>query len=90
MVLVLLHHGTVRVTSINNFTGGVDYKSGPYTVTFPAGSTNATFDVSLMDDTISEGNENFNLTIDPSSLPNRVNINDLSQVIVTIVDNEGK
>ena len=43
-----------------------------------------------MDDTISEGNEKFNLTIDPSSLPNRVNINDFSQVIVTIVDNEGK
>ena len=75
---------------INNFTGGVDYKSGPYTVTFPAGRTNVPFDVPIIDDVTSEGNENFNLTIDSSSLPSRVNINGLSRVIVTIVDNEGK
>ena len=36
-----------------------------------------------------EGNESFNLTIN-SALPSEVNINDPAQIIVTIVDDEGK
>ena len=75
---------------IHNFTGGVDYIAGPYPVNFPTGHTNATLNVTIIDDNISEGNENFNLTIESSSLPSKVNINDLAEAIVTIVDNEGK
>jgi len=68
----------------------VDYNSGPYPVTFPAGATSVTFDVPITDDNILEGIENFMLTIDQSSLPTGVNHGDPGKVTVTIVDNDGK
>jgi len=68
----------------------VDYNSGPYSVTFPAGMTSVTFDVPINDDNILEGNENFMLTIDQPSLPTGVNRGDPSEATVTIVDNDGK
>ena len=68
----------------------MDYGSGTYEVTFTAGTTEALFNVSLTDDNISERNEKFMITIDPSSLPNNVTVGDPDQVIVTIVDNDGK
>ena len=70
------------------FTGGhVDYTSGPYTVTFPAGETHVTFKVSITNDIIMEENENFNLTIDPSSLSSDITV--INQATVTIVDDDG-
>ena len=74
------------------FTGrGVDYHSGPYEVTFTAGTTEPSFNISLIitDDFIFERNENFTITIDPSSLPSNVTVGDPDQVTVTIVDNDG-
>jgi len=68
----------------------VDYNSGPYLVTFPAGMTSVTFDVSITDDSILEGNENFMLTINQSSLPEVVNTGIPSEATVTIVDNDSK
>ena len=43
-----------------------------------------------MDDDISEGNEYFNLSIDLSSLPIKVNATNPANVLVTIVDDESK
>ena len=37
----------------------MDYTSGPYTVTFPAGQTTATFNIPITDDMILEINEDF-------------------------------
>jgi len=68
----------------------VDYNSGPYTVTFPAGMTSVTFDVPITDDNIFEGNENFMLTINQSSLPTGINCGDPGEATVTIVEDEGK
>ena len=68
----------------------MDYTSGPYTVTFPAGQTTATFNVPITDDTILEGDENFMLTIDPSSLPNDVTRGNPGEATVNIVDDDGK
>ena len=70
------------------FTGGVDYGSGPYTVTFPAEQTRVLFDVPVTDDDIHEMSETFNLIIDPSSLPNGVTSSNSSTV--TIMDQDGK
>ena len=67
---------------------GVDFDSGPYNVTIPAGDTLAVFNVAINDDDIMEANESFILTIDDSSLPNRVNVTDPDQATVTIVDND--
>ena len=47
--------------------GGVDYNSGPYNVTFPAGVTNVSFNVLINNDNILEVNEEFNLIIRHSS-----------------------
>ena len=67
----------------------MDYDSGPYTVTFLAGSTTATFNVPINDDDILEGNETFMLTIDPS-LPDGVTRGTPSEATVTIVDDDRK
>ena len=48
------------------------------------------FDIPINDDAIIENNENFALTIDPSSLPTGVIVGSPDQAIVTIVDNDGK
>ena len=65
----------------------MDYTSGPYTVTFPAEQTTATFNVPITDDMILEGNENFTLTID-KTLPNGITRGDPFEATVTIVDND--
>ena len=67
----------------------MDYTSGPYTVTIPAGSTTATFDVPITDDMILEELENFMLTIN-SSLPDGVTRGTPSEATVTIVDDDCK
>ena len=66
----------------------MDYDSGPYTVTFPAGVTTATFNVPINDDNILEGNENFMLTINETSLPTGVTRGTPAEAIVTIVDDD--
>jgi len=68
----------------------VDYNSGPYPVKFPAGVTSVILDVTITDDSILEGSENFMLTIDYSSLPTDVNCGVPGEATVTIVDNDGK
>ena len=70
--------------------GGVDYTSGPYTVTFPAGQTTATFNIPITDDMILETDENFILTIINLSLSDDVMLGNPDQTTVTIVDNECK
>ena len=70
--------------------GGVDYTSGPYTITFLPGQTSATFDVPINDDNIYEINEDFMLTIDETSLPIGITCGSPGEVAVTIVDDDGK
>ena len=67
----------------------MDYTSGPYSVTFPAGAMSVPFSVSINDDNILEDNENFILTINPS-LPTGVMVGNPGQATVTIVDNDCK
>ena len=75
----------------NNITdGGVDYDSGPYTVTFPVGQSSVSFDVLINNDNILEDNEIFTLTIMQNALPNRVTRGSTSQATVTIVNNDGE
>ena len=68
----------------------MDYDSGPYTVTFPAGVTMVSFNVPINDDKISEDVENFMLTINQTSLPTDVSQHTASKATVSIVDNERK
>ena len=52
--------------------------------------TEVSLDVTIMDDNILESNETFQLSINSSSLPNRVTVDNPSVVTVTIVDNDCK
>ena len=70
----------------------MDYGSGPYTVTFPAGMTMVSFNIPINDDDILEGSESFMLTIDPNSLPSggTITVGSPDQATVTIVDDDRK
>ena len=48
------------------------------------------FNVLINDDNIFEGNETFNLSINSSTLPNKIIVGSPGQTTVTIVDNDGK
>ena len=48
--------------------------SGPFNVIIPAGQTTASFDIPIIDDNIYEQTETFMLSIDQSSLPDRIAI----------------
>ena len=63
----------------------MDYTSGPYSVTFPAGVMSVPFNISINYDNIFEDNENFTLTIN-SSLPTGVMVDNPGQTTVTIID----
>ena len=60
-----------------------------YTVTLSAGVNSSQLNILITDDNILEDDETFNLTINQSSLPDGVVV-DPSQVIVTIVDDDGE
>ena len=68
----------------------MDYASGPYTVTFPAGKTTATLNVQITDDMILEGDEKYMLTINGTSLPTGVTRGTPGEATVTIVDDDRK
>ena len=71
-------------------TGGVDYVDGPYNVTFSANTKRAQFDVFIIGDNVLERNEQFQLNIIPTSLPDRVTISDPSKATVTIKDDDSE
>ena len=69
--------------------GNVDYISGSYSVTFLAGMTNVSLNISLIDDDVLEINENFYLSIDEDSLPTSITAGITDRTIVNIVDDDG-
>ena len=67
-----------------------DYSPGPYAITFPAGRKSISFNISITNDNVLEGNEIFNLTLRVTSslILSRVNTGNVSQVAVIILDND--
>ena len=59
-------------------------------ITFPIGVTCAPFNISLIDDVLSEDNETFNISILEESLPFGVILDDPDKTTVTIVENDCK
>jgi len=70
--------------------GGVDYDSGPYNVTFPAGMTSIPFDVPINYDLICEEDEELHLDIDSSSLPSFTTVANPQQATLTIISDDCK
>ena len=71
-----------------NVTGGADYNSGPYTVIFPIGSTNASFDIIINLDTLLEGDEKFNVSVD--SFTSGHIVGNPGVATITIIDTTSK
>lgn len=67
---------------IHCIIGGVDYKSGPYNVTFLPGITNVTLDIPIIFDEVEEDDENFTLSIS-SNLPPLIT-KDILEAVVTV------
>ena len=74
--------------------GNIDYNFGPYTVTFIAGNTTASLNISIIDDDVLENNENFFLTINRVyhnySQSNKVTADTTYRPIVNIIDDDCK
>ena len=85
---------TILLLASNDITGGgVDYNSGPYNVTFPAGVTSVSLYVAINNDNILEGNETFMFIIANSSLSNQsfiITTGDHDKATVIIIDTTGK
>ena len=60
-----------------------------YTVVFLAGMTTVPFNMSLIDNSVFEGNESFLLNINSDLLPDDVTIGDYGETTVTIIDDDG-
>ena len=58
--------------------------------TLSSGDIGASFNISVTDDNVLETNEQFLLSIDPSSLPDGVTVGSISNATVTIVDINSK
>ena len=56
----------------------------------PAGATTVPFNISIFDDNILEGNEDFDITIIQSSLPDGVSRGNPRTATVNIVDDDRK
>ena len=70
-----------------NITGrGFDYNSGPYNVTFPAGVTTVSFNITIINDDVSEDHETFNLIIAEDSLPKSVTLGNPYLTAVRIIN----
>ena len=68
--------------------GDDDYDSGPYTITFPSGVTNASFNVTIVDNDQYESTETFYLIINSFSLPHDMYISNPGHAIVIISDDD--
>lgn len=73
-------------TSNGTATAGADYTATSGTITFAAGQVSTTFNVPILDDTLVEGNETFNVTLSNPSPGATLGVN--SSAVVTITDFE--
>ena len=84
---------TVHVLSINgSAVHETDYELETHEVTFQKGTNKSktTLNITIINDTIWEPNENFTLTINTSSLPSNVNVAEPGSTTVTILNDDGK
>jgi len=73
-----------------HLTGNTDYSSGPYSVTFSAGTTTASFNIIIINDSVTEESEQFYITVDPTTLPNDVVFDSLGAAVITIMDDDSE
>ena len=73
------------------WSGGTDYNSTPINATFTAGTTSTTVNVPLINDSIAEGPETFNLNVTiPPSLSGQVELGTIIEAVGYIIDDTSK
>ena len=88
--LVSIHNNFIAVMMVIYAVEGNDYTPGPYSVRIPAGETNPSFIISIIDDNMYERDESFQLLVDTSSLPEGVIPGNLARAEVTIRNDDGE
>ena len=79
----------VELTYSHFFTVGSDFGSGPFTASFPAGSTTSSVNVPITDDQLQEGDDTFAAQLQiPSNVPDTVVRGENAVAQVVIEDNE--
>ena len=82
-------HPCVELTYSHFFTVGSDFGSGPFTASFPAGSTTSSVKIPITDDQLQEGDETFTAQLQiPSDVPDTVVRGENAVAQVVIKDNE--
>ena len=79
--------------NVDYFAGGDDYgeiNTTQYIVTFPAGTSRSSFDIPIHNDTVSETDESFRITIMEVSLPFGTKLGDNNTTDVVIEDNDSE
>ena len=88
-IFVSLIHPCVEMTYSHFFTVASDFGSGPFTASFPAGSTTSRVNVPITDDQLLEGDETFAAQLQiPSNVPDTVIRGENVVAQVVIEDNE--
>ena len=73
------------------WSGGTDYNSTPINATFTAGTTSTAVNVPLINDSVAEGPETFDLTITiPPSLRGQVVSGTITEAVGNITDDTGE
>ena len=72
------------------YTEEEDYEPGPYIVEIPAEMTSVSFNISITNDEIFEGNETFDLILNISSQLLNVTVGDIGQATVIILNVDGE
>ena len=79
----------VRLIAVGtSASASADFAPAPYTVDFPAGDTQATLRIAIVDDNVPEESEAFNVTIVALNLPAGVSVGTPSEATVTIRDDD--
>ena len=78
----------IEEASAGTATSGTDFTAGPWSITVPAGETEASVGIAITDDTELEMDETINIRIKESTLPDRVTAGVQKTTTVTVKDNE--
>ena len=79
---------SVYINNVYHFTAGSDYVALRLSITFAANEDRVCFNVTILDDRLSEGVENFVARI--SSVPSGVDIGNPDTAVISIMDDESK
>ena len=80
----------VYIVISNDHIGGDDYTIEASLVMIPAGETNGSFEISIIDDKMVESDESFDLNINTNTLPDGITLGSPDTTTVIITNDDSK